>query len=284
MSTVTAIRGKYELRKSASNSSGFLPVLLEVYLLTEIVPLAELLSDDANNVLRVQVGLCKNQRLRHFRSTGKDFCQPVLEGLYDQTNLVFGNNVPVELRPGIAQVVIELLVLLTFGAPVPHWHEDTRLFGELCPIFGNLSFDAVDIVADVHAIGDGLFVSIFLDQIAVKESDGLRGRCGGQTDEERIEVFQGLPPQIIDGTVTFIDPTHEIKRLYRNLGVIDHRQRRTQYILFCLEEGVFLVLVKKLRLTFQDGVQRRMVVMQTFAAGSMVFFLSCWTLYSSVNL
>ena len=79
-----------------------------------------------------------------------------------------------------------------------------------------LRFDAVNVVADVHAIDDGLLVGVVLHEVAVEEADGLGGGRGGQADQEGVEVFQHLPPDVVDRAVALIDDD-EVERLDGNL-------------------------------------------------------------------
>ena len=73
MSTVTAMRGLYELRKSCKQFVGLLAGALRRDLLAEVVALAELLADDPHDVFGVQVGLGEDQRLRNFGAAREDF-------------------------------------------------------------------------------------------------------------------------------------------------------------------------------------------------------------------
>ena len=60
---------------------------------------------------------------------------------------------------------------------------------------------------------------VFHHEVLVEEPDGLLGGRGGEADKERIEVFQHLPPEIVDGTVAFVGDD-EIERLDGNGGVV----------------------------------------------------------------
>jgi hypothetical protein len=64
--------------------------------------------------------------------------------------------------------------------------------------------DAVHVVVDVHAIGHGLLVAVFHDQVLVEEAEGLLAGRGGQADEVGIEVLQHLAPQVVDAAVGFV--------------------------------------------------------------------------------
>ena len=85
--------------------------------------------------------------------------------------------------------------------------------------FGDLRFDAVDFVANIHAARDRTFVGVFSDEILIEETNGLLGRRGGEADEVGVEVFEHLPPEAVDGTMTFIGDD-EIKHLDGDGGIV----------------------------------------------------------------
>lgn len=76
---------------------------------------------------------------------------------------------------------------------------------ELGAALGDLGLYPVDVVADVDAIGDGLDVGVFGDEVAVEEAEGGFAGGGGEADEEGVEVVENLPPEVVDGAVAFID-------------------------------------------------------------------------------
>ena len=80
------------------------------------------------------------------------------------------------------------------------------VFGfELGALFGNFGFDAVYVVADVDAIGDGLDVGVFGDEVFIKEAEGGFAGGGGEADEEGVKIIEDLAPEIVDRAVAFID-------------------------------------------------------------------------------
>ena len=83
---------------------------------------------------------------------------------------------------------------------------------------GDFGFDPIDVVADVHAIGDGLDVGVFGDEVLVEEAEGGLAGSGGEADEEGVEVFEDLPPQVVDGAVAFVDDD-EVEGLDGDLGL-----------------------------------------------------------------
>ncbi len=77
-------------------------------------------------------------------------------------------------------------------------------FSTLAALLGDAGFDAIDVVAHVHAIGDGALVVVLGHAVLMEVGDGLRRGRGGQADEKGVEVFQYLPPEVVDRAVAFI--------------------------------------------------------------------------------
>ena len=71
----------------------------------------------------------------------------------------------------------------------------------LAALLGDLRFDAIHLVADVHAIGDGALVVVFGDEVFIEEADRLLAGRSSEPDEEGVEVFEDLPPEVVDGAV-----------------------------------------------------------------------------------
>ena len=91
-------------------------------------------------------------------------------------------------------------------------------------MIGDLRFDPIHFVTDVHAIGNGAFVAVFHDEVLVEKTDGLFGRRSGKTDEMRVEVFEHLPPEVVDGAMALVGDD-EIERLDGDGGVVPDRER-----------------------------------------------------------
>ena len=81
--------------------------------------------------------------------------------------------------------------------------------------------NAVDVVADVDAVGDGALVAVFHHEVLVEEADGLLDGRGGEADEEGVEVFEHLAPEIVDGAVALVGDD-EVEGLDGNGGVVCH--------------------------------------------------------------
>ena len=88
------------------------------------------------------------------------------------------------------------------------------------PCLGDLGADAVDVEVDVDAVGHGLLVGVFHHQVLVEEAEGLLGRRGGQADQEGVEVFEHLPPEVVDRAVALVDDD-EVEGLDRDGRVVD---------------------------------------------------------------
>ena len=99
MSTVTAMRGEYSLRKAARVDFGVLAPFGD--LAAELVALAELLPDGLDDVVRVAVGLGEDQGLGKLLSAGKYLRPIVTEGANDGAYLVGVHDRAVELRGGV---------------------------------------------------------------------------------------------------------------------------------------------------------------------------------------
>ena len=126
--------------------------------------------------------------------------------------------------------------------------------GERGPIPGDLRLDAVDVIADVHAIDHRLFVGVVLDQVPAEEADGLFRRGGGQADQEGVEVLEHLPPDVVDAAVTFIDD-NEVEGLDRDEGVVDDRQRLFEQRVLGLKQRALLVLLEEVGFPLEHRVE-----------------------------
>ena len=94
-------------------------------LLAEVVAFAELLTEDANDVLGMAVVLGENQCLGNFLASGKDLAEEtILEGLGDQANLIFGYNGTVKILRLVLNIFIWLLPSLGARASVAFADKD----------------------------------------------------------------------------------------------------------------------------------------------------------------
>jgi hypothetical protein len=60
---------------------------------------------------------------------------------------------------------------------------------------------------------------VFHDQILIEEADGLFGGSGGKADEEGIEIFEDLTPEIVDGAMAFVG-NNKIEGLDGDDGIV----------------------------------------------------------------
>ena len=172
-------------------------------LLGELVALAELLAEDFDDVLRVGVVLGKDEGLGHFGAAGKDVGEELVpEGFDDGADLVRGDYVAVELVGIVGEVVIESLPPLCPRLPIHQLHAIPGLHRGPCLRDGGA--DAVHVVVHVDAVGHGLLVVVFHDEVLIEEAEGLLVGRGGEADEVGIEVFQHLRPEVVDGPVAFV--------------------------------------------------------------------------------
>lgn len=96
---------------------------------------------------------------------------------------------------------------------------DQESLFNLAAFFADFGFDAVHIIAHVYAISDGSFVVIFGNAVLLKVGNGLRRRRCCQPSEEAVEVFEHLPPQVVNGTMAFIG-NDEVEHLDRHFAVV----------------------------------------------------------------
>ena len=219
-------------------------------LLAEFIALAKLLPDDLNDIIRMAVGLGEDQRLGHFAAMWEKLREQVVPERSDHgTDLAGIHNIPIQLCRGIDQVLVHLFPALCAGQAVPVLDlllEDCRT------VFRHVGFNEENVLAHIHAVDDGLLTGILADHVLVEKGKGALVRRGGQANDEGVEIFQHLIPNVIDRPMAFIDDD-AVEKLRGNLFVIDD--------LFCglcvgsglLEEGFFLCGFIHF-LALQDGV------------------------------
>ena len=172
-------------------------------LFAEVVALAKDLAAEVDDVLGVGVVLGEDERLRHERAAGEQLgLHDVAVGAQDGADLVGHDDGAVEVGGRVIEIVGEDCLpglARGFAAVV-----DEEALVHLAAGLVDLGFDAIDVVADIHAIGDGAFMVVFGDAVLVEIGDGLRRGRGGEPDERGVEVFEHLPPEIVDGAVAFV--------------------------------------------------------------------------------
>ena len=196
------------------------------------------------------VGLGEDQRLGHFAAMREKLREQVVPERSDHgTDLAGIHNVPIQLCRGIDQVLVHLFPALCAGQAVPILDlllEDRRT------VFRNIGLNEEDVLTDIDPIDNGLLARILADHVLVEKGKGTLVWRSGQANDEGVEIFQHLIPNVIDRPMAFIDDD-AVEKLRGNLFVIDD--------LFCglcvgsglLEEGFFLCGFIHF-LTLQDGV------------------------------
>ncbi len=172
-------------------------------LLGEFVALAELLAKDFDDILRVGIVLGEDEGLGHLGAAGEDLGEEfLLEGFDDGADLVRGDHVAVELVGIVGEVVVQLFPSLLARVTFHLLDVHTCLnLGAGCSDGGA---DTVHVVVDVDAVGHGLLVVVFHDEVLIEEAEGLLVGRGGEANEVGVEVFQHLRPEVVDGPMAFV--------------------------------------------------------------------------------
>ena len=230
--------------------NGLRTIRLTGDLLAELIALAKLLPDDLNDIIRMAVGLGEDQRLGHFAAMREKLREQVVPERSDHgTDLAGIHNVPIQLCRGIDQVFVHLFPALCAGQAVPILD---LLLQDHRTVFRNIGLNEEDILTDIDTINNGLLTGILADHVLVEKGKGTLVWRSGQANDEGVEIFQHLVPNVVDRPMAFIDDD-AVEKLRGNLFVIDD--------LFCglcvgsglLEEGFFLCGFIHF-LTLQDGV------------------------------
>ena len=100
----------------------------------------------------------------------------VAESTDNSADLAWIDNIPVELFGGI--VFIAILLLPAFAACGAFAVFD-QLFGfEFAAFKADFGIDQIDFIAYVYAIGNGLLVAVFADDILIEKAKSAVIRCG----------------------------------------------------------------------------------------------------------
>jgi len=170
----------------------------------EVVAAGEDFAGDVDDFLGVGVVFGEDEGFGDEGAAGVEFGgEGGFEGLEDGADLGGVDHGAVELVGGVGEVFVE--ELLAGGAGEFVAFGDEVAFVDGGAVFGDLGFDAVDVVTDVDFVEDGAFVAVVHDEVLVEVGDGLFGGGGGEADEVGVEVFEDLAPEVVDGAVTFVD-------------------------------------------------------------------------------
>jgi len=168
----------------------------------------------------------------------------VFIGLNDGANLVGGQDAAVELLGEPVFFLVEHFEAFLFGEAVADF--DGGAGFDFVALFGELGFDAVDVVAHIDLVDHGVFVGVFGDEVLPKKADGLFGGCGSEANEEGIEVFEHLTPEVVDGAVAFVDDD-DIELFDGDVGVVaDGPGLFVDGAAFYFKAGVFVGFVIQL--------------------------------------
>ena len=142
-------------------------------LFAEVVALAEDLAGEVDDVLGVGIVLGEDERLGHERAAREQLgLHDVAVGTQKGADLVGHDDGAVEVGGRVIEIVGE--DGLARGAGRLAAVIDEEAFVHLAAGLGDLGFDAIDVVADVHAIGDGALVVVFGDAVLVEVGDAAR--------------------------------------------------------------------------------------------------------------
>ncbi len=185
--------------------------------LAEGVAFTEFLAHGLDDVVGVAVGLGEDQRLGHFFAAGEDGRQVVAEGADDGADLVRVDDVAVELGGGVGGVFVLLFPALFAGQAFALFN---LLFGgDDGALLGDAGVDQVNLVADVHPVGDGFFMAVVADDILFEEAVGAVVGRGGEADQAGVEIVEHLLPEVVDAAVAFVDED-EVEEFGRDFGVV----------------------------------------------------------------
>ena len=143
----------------------------------KFVALPELFPHHFDDVVGVAVVFGKNQGFGHFLTIWEHYGQMVAEGTDNSTDLAWIDNISVELLGGI--VFIAILLLPAFAACGAFAVFDQLLGFEFAAIKADFGINQIDFIAYVYAIGNGLLVAVFADDVLIEKAKSAVVRCGG---------------------------------------------------------------------------------------------------------
>ena len=147
-----------------------------------------------------------------------------------------------------SKIFVQLLPAHRAGLPVALVHVVAGV--DLGAAFGDLGVDAVDVVVDVDAVGDRLFVAVLHHQVLIEKAEGLLVGRGGKADQVGVEVFQHLAPEIVDRAVAFVG-NDDIEGLDRDGRVVFDGQRFFEERLETLDRVLLVFLGQVLPLSIE---------------------------------
>ncbi|OPY18288.1 MAG: hypothetical protein A4E24_01991 [Methanomethylovorans sp. PtaU1.Bin093] len=220
------------------------------HLLAERIALAKLLPHDLDNIIRMAVGLGKDQGLRYLLPAWEDLRQLVPERPYHIAYLARVYHVPVQLPAGVGKVLIQLLPSLPAAQLLSFIHELLGL--DLSTLFRDLGLYGIHIITHIHPVRHSILVAVLAHHVLIEEPESALVRSGGKPYQESIKIVQHLLPQVVYGAVALIDHD-EIELLDRHFLIVHHRQRFLR-LPFALSRVRFLSFLVQL-LALQYGIQ-----------------------------
>ena len=187
-------------------------------LLAEVIALAEHLAGDAHDFLGVVVVLGEDQRLGRLVAAGEQLGQAVLVGCQDGADLV-GRSPCGPAPPGRRRNLPPTAPSAAGGCACPPSHPPALLDG--AALLGDARADAVHLPVHVDAVRHGALAGVLHHQVLVEKTEGLLAGGGGQADQVGVEIFQHLPPQVVDRAVALVGDD-EIVILQRQARVVAH--------------------------------------------------------------
>ncbi len=121
-------------------------------------------------------------------------------------------------------------------------------------LLGDAGADAVNVEVHIDVVDDGLVVAVLHDEVLIEEADGLAGGCGGEADQERVEVEEHLRPQLVDGAMAFIHDD-EVEELRGNGSIVNDIRGFALPWFGCIESGALLVARIEPGLPLKHGIE-----------------------------
>ena len=224
-------------------------------LLAKVVSPAELLTDDLGDVFGVTIVLGEDDGLRDLGPARENVHgQAIAEGANDEPDLVLGDDVSIKFLGGVGQVVVQLLVADTASLAFAVRDDDAGLGFEGRSLLADLRLNAVEVKPDVDAVSDRVVVAVLHDEVVVEETNGVFRRRCREADEEGVEVFEDLPPEVVDRAVALVGH-NDVEGLDGNLGVVRNGHRFLEERRTGLEGRLLFVALIELLVTLQHRVE-----------------------------
>ena len=192
------------------------------------------------------------QGLGNLGAAGEDIGEePVAELADHGADLVRGDDVAIEVLGRVGKIGIEELGAA--GAREAVALVDPKAGFDARARIGDAGIDSVDVKIDVYAIGYGVRIRVGRHDVLVEEAEGVLGWRSGETDEECVEIFQDLTPEVVDGTVALVGD-YEVEGFDGDGPVVFDGVRDFVEVRQGGGGGFFVAGVV-VRIAFQDGIK-----------------------------